>query len=101
MKRLEACQARQVYDVLVECAGAPESSWRDSFELEFTGERPTNEWRFCGDLGFGGKFRFPRMTVDCYPEDETPSRLEIIKRTNARLAELVAGWAAQSTATEA
>jgi hypothetical protein len=100
MQRLEAIQAREVYDILVAYAGAAEGVGRDSFELEFTSDQPTNEWRFCGDLGFGGKFRFPHMTVDCYPEDETPSRLDAIERTNARLAELRARWAAPPLAAQ-
>lgn len=80
-------EARDVYQVLVAEAGAsarPEDV--DSFVIEFTGQMPTHQWRFQGALGFGGKFRFPRMTVDCYPEDETPARLETIRRTNAKLA---------------
>jgi hypothetical protein len=48
------------------------------------------EWRFQGALGFGGKFRInhnkPHPYVDCYPEHETPERLAMIERANARLA---------------
>ena len=29
------------------------------------------EWRFCGKLGYGGKYRSKYNTVDCYQEDET------------------------------
>lgn len=92
MKSMTAEQAEQVYDILVREAKAPDGSWRQSFVLEFTGDRPTSEWRFCGSLGFGGKFRFPRMTVDCYREDETPQALETISRTNAQLDELRQRW---------
>lgn len=93
MQRLDEKQAADVYAILVECAGASaDSIGRDSFIIHFTGDKPTNEWRFCGALGFGGKFRFPRMTVDCYREDENPERLEMIKRTNERLADLHADW---------
>jgi hypothetical protein len=51
------------------------------------------EWRFMGALGFGGKFRNNGNNdntpyVDCYSEDKTPDRLEMIKRANARLKEL-------------
>lgn len=91
MKNLSEAQANAVYDILVREAKAPDESWRQSFVIEFTGERPTNEWRFCGSLGFGGKFRFPRMTVDCYPEDETPERRATIERTNEALARWKAG----------
>jgi hypothetical protein len=86
-KNLTVQEARAVYEFLVAEAGAPAFPEDvGSFVAEFTGESPTNEWRFQGSLGFGGKFRFPRMTVDCYPEDETAERLDAIKRTNARLA---------------
>ena len=51
------------------------------------------EWRFQGALGFGGKFRVnnskPHPYVDCYREDETPERLKMIERANARLAYIV------------
>lgn len=51
------------------------------------------EYRFMGELGFGGKFRNNGNRdntphVDCYPESETPKRLAMIERANARLAEL-------------
>lgn len=85
-------QARDVYAILVTEAGARGGSDLDSFVLHFAGENPTNEWRFCGSLGFGGKFRFPRMTVDCYPEDETAERRSTIEKTNAKLRELAASW---------
>ena len=48
------------------------------------------EWRFWGGLGFGGKVRFQngRWYVDCYPEDVTPERQEIMDNTNAALSKL-------------
>ena len=51
------------------------------------------EYRFCGVLGFGGKFRNNGNNdnvpyVDCYPEDETEERRTVIEHANARLAEL-------------
>ena len=53
-------------------------------------ESPCHEWRFIGNLGFGGKFRNNGNRgnvpyVDCYPEDETPERLVMIERANERL----------------
>ena len=84
-KPMSNAQARAVYAVLVEECGAPVISF-DDFVSVFTGTSPTQEWRFCGDLGFGGKFRHPEMRVNCYPEDETPVRLAVIQQANARLA---------------
>lgn len=98
MKNMTTEQANAVYDILVREAKAPDGSWRDSFVLEFTGERPTNQWRFCGALGFGGKFRFPRLSVDCYREDETPERLRMIQWTNAALGLLKEQWASEGAA---
>lgn len=56
-------------------------------------EYPCREYRFCGALGFGGKFRNNGNRdnvpyVDCYREDETPARLGMIQLANDRLAEL-------------
>ena len=96
MKNMTREQAIAVYDILVRDAKAPDGSRRDSFVMEFTGERPTTEWRFCGALGFGGKFRFPRMSVDCYKEDETPETLRMIQLTNACLARLKEQWTTES-----
>lgn len=48
------------------------------------------EYRFCGLLGFGGKFwrNDGRLYITCYPEDETPERRGIIEKVNALLAEI-------------
>lgn len=48
------------------------------------------EFRFCGELGFGGKFRNngnhnDTPYVDCYAEHETPQRLAMIEAANKRL----------------
>ena len=56
-------------------------------------ENVCHEYRFCGALGFGGKFRNNGNNenvphVDCYREDETPKRLAMIAAANKRLAEL-------------
>jgi hypothetical protein len=80
-------QADDVYDVLVEEAGASED-WRRTFVYSHTIQPTTSEFRFIGTLGMGGKFWSSNYTVSCYPEDETPERLETINRINARLADL-------------
>lgn len=51
------------------------------------------EYRFCGSLGFGGKFRNNGNNentpyVDCYNEDVTPARTAMIEAANKRLTEL-------------
>ncbi len=79
--------ANRIYDILVQEADAMESQ-RDNFIRHHTGKENCYEWRFCGSLGFGGKFRSERMTVDCYPEDSTKEREKIITRTNDRLNEV-------------
>lgn len=87
--------AAALYEVLVaECAARADDV--DSFVLEFTKRDdpygPTQEWRFQGALGFGGKFRYPRCTVDCYRENETPATLAMIESANQKLAELKARY---------
>lgn len=81
-------RAEAIYDVLQREAGAPAGGGvRENFVYIHTTEECT-EFRFCGLLGHGGKYRAPRNKVDCYQEDETPERLEIIERTNKALAAL-------------
>ena len=93
MNRLSEDQARDVYSVLTAEAGASEDpNDANTFVREFSGAKPSNEWRFIGSLGFGGKFRFPGLTVDFYPEDATPERRAAVERTNAKLAALRMVW---------
>lgn len=77
--------ANKVYDILVNICGAWEGD-RDSF-IYYHCETPddTNEWRFCGDLGFGGKYRSGTNSVDCYNEDLNNKRKKIIEKTNEEL----------------
>lgn len=86
----------QVYDILVEECGAHDGDMeRMSFQANF---HDFDEWRFMGNLGFGGKiWRYaiygnPHRTftfkVTCYPEDKTPELQTIIDRANARLEDL-------------
>lgn len=86
-ERLNSDQAQRVFAVLVEHAGAHPSKASD-FRIALTAERPPREFRFSGNLGFGGKLRFPALTVDCYPEDENDANLIIVARTNEQLAAL-------------
>lgn len=77
----------KVYSILVQFAGAREED-RDGFIYDHTNDFECREWRFCGKLGFGGKYRSGRNKVDCYPEDLTPERSAIIQQTNEELANL-------------
>lgn len=83
-KTLNVDQARAVYQVLVDECGAQKND-PFGFIAEFTSADPCTEWRFQGSLGFGGKFRYPCLSVDCYAEDETPQRLKSIEDANRRL----------------
>ncbi len=93
-KALTEAQAKAVWQVLVEeCEASKDAMDELSFVSTFstdTSYSPGSEWRFQGCLGFGGKFRYPSLSVDCYPEDVTPERLEVIRATNGRLAALKA-----------
>ncbi|MDR9839675.1 MULTISPECIES: hypothetical protein [Herbaspirillum] len=87
---ITAAMANGLYDALVEYAGAIDADdLRQRFVFEFSQRAsPTNEYRFQGALGFGGKFRYPQLTVDCYPEDLTPARNTMIQETNLALARI-------------
>lgn len=80
--------ANSIYDILVEECGAHPNS-RNEFVTTVNG---TAEYRFIGNLGFGGKFwnANKRFYVNCHREDETPNALAAIEKTNQRLAELLA-----------
>jgi len=78
-------QWNEVYDILVIVCGAPEHPF-DRRTFVSSGNDIT-EWRFCGSLGFGGKFwnNNGRLYVSCYREDETPEKLRAIDRANEKL----------------
>ncbi len=73
-------QAQVIYGILVAMCGA--SPW---MEENFVYHYPAREYRFQGDLGFGGKIYMDPFRVSCYREDETPERLKMIKDTNRLL----------------
>lgn len=73
-----------VYDILVKIGGAIEDD-RDSFTQEMMSNNPTDEWRFQGKLGFGGKYWRKTNQVSCYPEDETPEKMGLIHEINSHL----------------
>lgn len=75
-------KANKIFDLLVSIGGASEYI-RDSFIYEFT-EDSCNEFRFIGNLGFGGKY-WQKGYVTCYKEDETPERKNIIEKLNSEI----------------
>lgn len=65
--------------------------WRKDFVFHHCRPDFPKEYRFCGRLGFGGKFwrTNGKFYVNCYTEDETPLRLQIMATANERLANLL------------
>lgn len=79
----------EVYDLLVEAAGAS-NTYRDDFIAYFAREAGgSREWSFRGSLGSGGKLYLShgRLYVGCYSEDSTPDRETLIAGLN-RILEL-------------
>ena len=81
-------EPNQVYDVLTGLLGAPERE-RASFICWWGGLRD-KEYRFCGRLGFGGKFwrTSDAWYVSCYRENESPERIALIEEANDSLKRL-------------
>lgn len=82
---------KQVYAILVKYAGAQSNS---NAEFDFVyahahDKDECTEYRFCGALGHGGKYRSGTNKVDCYVEDSTPEREKMIVDTNKELAKLI------------
>lgn len=84
----------KAWDILVAHAGATtmDPHAKDSFVRAFLDtEYPVTEWRFCGSLGFGGKFwRNDRggpcpFYVNCYREDQTKASQKTIEKVNRLL----------------
>jgi hypothetical protein len=77
-------KANSIYDLLVKYCKALESE-RASFVCNMTEpDFSCHEWRFRGNLGFGGKF-YHDMRISCYPEDRTKDRDAIIDKVNDEL----------------
>ncbi len=91
LPQLSEEQANQVWDLLVEIGGAREDEhWRQMFIRHAT--EGLMEFRFVGHLGFGGKIHGrgsrPRIFVDCYYDEHTPERDQIITEINQKLREM-------------
>lgn len=77
----------KVFDILVAHAGVADTkAKREDFLFHLCGDS-TTEYRFQGNLGFGGKFRRHggEHYIYCYPEDLTPERQKIIDLVNQEL----------------
>lgn len=87
MSELSEAQKRAIWSVLVETCAARAGQW-DEFAYHFPQCR---EFRFQGNLGFGGKVWADRrrVYVNCYPEDETAERRVLIDSANAALAAVI------------
>ena len=70
-------KANQIYTVLTNFAGARDTE-RDDFVYHFSkAKEMPNEWRFRGNLGFGGKYWPKRNQVSYYSEDSTEKFQEL------------------------
>lgn len=89
-------EANAIYDLLVRLAGASNRELHRTMFIDSVVLRGTNEYRFCGALGFGGKFYASNWRVSAYPEDVAAnSDLElIVNHTNNALYELKAFFSA-------
>jgi hypothetical protein len=81
------------WDILVEYVGASKGPReRAAFVMACldTGPRKLTEFRFCGSLGFGGKFYRSngKLYVTCYPEDATLSRKRALTKVNQLLEDI-------------
>lgn len=97
-REIDQTRAHQILTILVEECGHQVHDQNDvdtfvrAISTEFVDDHKIcREYRFCGALGFGGKFRNNGNRdntphVDCYPESETPQRIAMIEAANRRLA---------------
>jgi len=87
MRKIAEEQAEYIFDLLVKHAGAFEEDRTSFLYAQIDRENPCKEFRFCGALGFGGKFwnNNDKLYINCYGEDETPKRNRIIKKVNKLL----------------
>lgn len=81
---IPAEQAGAIYDILVRDAGAQPAMRNDFIRAQDEG---CVEYRFCGSLGFGGKFwnNNDRWYINYYPENRTDQRDAAEARINAQL----------------
>lgn len=88
MKLLRKSKANEIYNILVSLGGAMEDDRDDFIYHHCLYKDGCREWRFCGKLGFGGKYRSTWNGATYYPEDETPIRKKLANEINSELAKL-------------
>ena len=86
-RRLTKDQAEYIYNILITECGA---GWRERERFVYAQadmQQTPHEYRFCGALGFGGKFWNVGSSfyVNCYREDQTPMILYAIAEANLML----------------
>ena len=86
--KLTEQKANKVYDLLVSIAGADEPFRVNFIYHHCKSKDGCDEWRFCGKLGFGGKYYSHLNRVDCYKEDATPETTKLIKEINNALSQI-------------
>ena len=88
---LTQLQAEEVWRMLVETCGASQHEDDMACFVCYAQEDDPLEYRFQGNLGFGGKLYFhvavagSPLRVACYPEDETPDRKRMVDNANESL----------------
>ena len=84
-------ETNEIYSILVEQAGAVNDTLSRGEFCHFMNNSRASEFRFQGNLGFGGKFWKPQgikgYRVDCYQEDMTEKET-VIEKTNKALSKL-------------
>lgn len=84
--KLTEDQANAVYDILVQYCGAS-SDEHDQYSFMYHQTTGCREYRFMGNLGFGGRFwnLLREWSVNCYTEDVNPERQVMIDEANKAL----------------
>jgi hypothetical protein len=88
IKKLTKENANKIYDLLINIGGASSYERSDFVYHHVESDSGCDEWRFRGNLGFGGKYRSHTNRVDCYREDATPERIRITDNLNSELSKL-------------
>lgn len=93
--KLTGLQAEAVWITLVIACGA-DAEKQDDF-VRLAQQMDSLEYRFQGNLGFGGKVYVGRFEKDpprvsCYKEDETPKRRKTINNVNQLLTAIAKLW---------
>ena len=89
---IDRATANKIYDIAVEECFASQENRLEFVEYAINPEGDRKEWRFCGKLGIGGKIHIDNWAfrINCYSEDMTGERDEMINSANTRLASLFA-----------